>query len=297
MFDRLPYPLLVLCFCLSWSSAFPAAKFALSSCPPELFLGIRFLAAAVLLLGFAAARGQMRGLPWGRLALLGLLNQAGYNGLAWVGMQSVSAGLAVIVSSLNPILVAVLAAPLLNDRLTPRKLAGLALGLAGAAFIVRDRIALGESGTRVLLLVGSLISMVTGTLLFKKWAPAAPLPAVVGVQQGAAGVTLLLIGLFAGSATRLHADATFWLSMAWFVLVVSVGAFLLWFALLRRGSAAEASALHFLMPPLGMLMSWAALGETLRLSDLLGVAPVAAGIWLVTRAHAHLPRTQAVPAR
>lgn len=290
---RMPYALLVMCFCLSWSSAFPAAKFAISSCPPELFLGMRFLLAAILLLGFAAARGELRNLPWWQLAVLGLLNQAGYNGLAWAGMQSVSAGLAVIVASLNPILVAALAAPLLGERITARKLLGLALGLAGAAFIVRGRIVLGESGAGVVLLFGSLGSMVAGTLLFKKWAPTASLPAVVGVQQGAAGLALLAIGLCAGDAARLRPDPIFWLSMAWFVLVVSLAAFLLWFALLGRGSAAQASALHFLMPPMGMLMSWAALGEALHLWDMLGIAPVAAGIWLVTRSDAR-PRLRRV---
>lgn len=282
MLVRFPYAALVLGFCLSWSSAFPAAKFAIASCPPELFLSLRFLLAAALLLGWSAARGQLGNLPWLRLALLGLFNQAAYNGLAWQGMQSVSAGLAVIVASLNPILVAALAAPLLGERMSARKLAGLALGLAGAAFVVRSRVALGESGAGVLLLFGSLTAMVAGTLLFKRWAPTGPLAATVGVQQGAAGLVLLAIA-GTGDWARLRPDATFWLSMTWFVLVVSLGAFLLWFALLRRGTASAASALHFLMPPLGLIMSWAALGEALRPADLLGIAPVAAGIWLVTR--------------
>jgi drug/metabolite transporter (DMT)-like permease len=51
----------------------------------------------------------------------------------------------------------------------------------------------------------------------------------------------------------------------------------------RLYGATAASAYHFLMPPLGMLFGWMLLGEHVHAPDLLGVVPVAAGIWLVTR--------------
>ena len=49
-----------------------------------------------------------------------------------------------------------------------------------------------------------------------------------------------------------------------------------------RGAIA-ASAYHFVMPPLGMVFAWLVLGEHISLKDLLGIVPVAIGIWLVTR--------------
>ncbi len=278
------YPILVLLFVLTWSSAFPAAKFAISTCPPELFLSFRFLLAAAFLLGAAAFTQGLRGVPWGRLALLGLLNQAGYQGLAWIGMTTVSAGLATIVTSLNPILVAVFAAPLLGEALTRRKLAGVVLGFAGAAFIVRDHLAWGADPAGVLALFGGLASVVAGTLAFKRLVPpATPLLTAVGAQQAASGAVLLAVGLLFEDTRAIRFNATFFLTMTWFVLVVSIGAFLLWFLLLRRGSASSASALHFLMPPTGLVMSWAALGEPLHVLDLLGVVPIGVGIWLTTQ--------------
>ncbi|MGC8469339.1 MAG: DMT family transporter, partial [Acetobacteraceae bacterium] len=142
----LPRPLylaLALGFCLSWASAFPAAKLVVEAAPPLLALGMRFLLAGGLLLAWFAARGGRLGaLPWRRLALLGLLNQVGYMGFAWLGMTSVSAGLATIIASLNPVLVGALAAPVLGERMHGRKLLGLLLGLAGAAIVVRERVAL-----------------------------------------------------------------------------------------------------------------------------------------------------------
>ena len=47
--------------------------------------------------------------------------------------------------------------------------------------------------------------------------------------------------------------------------------------------ATAASAYHFLMPPLGMLFAFLVLGEHVELRDLLGIVPVALGIYLVTR--------------
>jgi drug/metabolite transporter (DMT)-like permease len=278
------YVLMVAAFCLTWASAFPAAKLAIHTAPPLLFLGIRFSIAACLLLGWAAMRGELRQVPWLTLLALGLVNQAGYQGLAWMGMRTVSSGLGNIIASLNPILIAVAAVPMLGEKMTKRKALGLLFGFAGAAFVVRNRVVLtGEDPAGIAWLVVALASITVGTLAYKIAAPRASLVTAVGVQQAGAGLALLA----AGSATERYGDivlsAQFWLAMIWFVLVVSVGAMLLWFRLLTRGTASAASSLHFLMPPLGLLMSWAVLDEPLQALDLVGVAPVALGIWLTTR--------------
>lgn len=125
--------------------------------------------------------------------------------------------------------------------------------------------------------------MVFGTLLFKRLNPAASLLVAVGAQQLAAGAALLGIGLLGESVRDVTPGPTLALSMAWFIGVASIGSLLLWFHLLRRGSASSASALHFLMPPLGLAMSWFALGEPVSPADLIGVLPIGFGIWLATR--------------
>jgi drug/metabolite transporter (DMT)-like permease len=278
------YWMLVLLFCLSWSSAYPTAKLAIAVSPPLLFLGLRFLLAALLLMGYAAIRREFRGpVPWFGLIILGLLNLAGYHGLFWEAMRTDSAGMAVVVGSLVPILTAACAGPLLGERLTWAKLAGLLLGMGGAVFVVRNRLEMGEDPGGTLYLVAGLFAMTAGTILFKKLAPATTLPVAVGVQQLGAGAALLAIGLATEDPARIVPGAAYVLTMLWFVLVVSVGAMLLWFLLLRSGTATAATSLHFLMPPLGLLMTWAVLGEKLHPSDLLGIVPVALGIWLATR--------------
>ena len=123
--SRPAYLLLVLVFCLTWSSAFPTAKLAISVGPPLLYLGVRFSIAAILLVGFAKATGRARTdgktrVPWLGLMGLGVINFAFYQGMAWLGMRTVSGGLTTIITSLNPVLVSCLAAPVLGERLTWR---------------------------------------------------------------------------------------------------------------------------------------------------------------------------------
>ncbi len=283
--SRPAYLFLVLVFCLTWSSAFPAAKLAIQAGPPLLYLGVRFGIAAALLLGWAGLRGELAGrIPWLALILLGVINQAGYQGMAWQGMRTVSGGLATIIASLNPVLISVLAVPLLGERMTGRKLAGLALGFLGAAFVVRNRIVVsGEDPVGIGFLVFALLSMTAGTLLYKRLAPKASLAVAVGAQQIGASLALLIAGGAVGERwAQFVPGPELWLTMLWFIFVISGASFLLWFYLLRRGTAASASSLHFLMPPLGLLMSWAVLGEPLDPLDLLGVVPVAIGIRLAT---------------
>ena len=283
--SRLGYWLLVLLFCLTWSSAFTAAKLAIRVGPPLLYLGIRFAIAAMLLLGFAAATGRLRrSTPLLPLMALGVINLAGYQGLAWLGMRTISGGLATIIASLTPVLVAVLAVPMLGERLTGRKLAGLALGFLGAGFVVRNRIAItGEDPMGIVFVAIGMVAMTLGTLLTKRLAPSTDVVVAVGTQQIGASLALLTAGLVTGEHIGQFVISPLLVgTMLWFVFVISIGAFLLWFTLLRAGTASQASSLHFLMPPLGLLMSWAALGEPLNPLDLLGILPVALGIWLAT---------------
>jgi drug/metabolite transporter (DMT)-like permease len=72
-------------------------------------------------------------------------------------------------------------------------------------------------------------------------------------------------------------------ALAYLVLMVSILGYLLWFYLLTVPSATAASAYHFMMPPLGLLFGWILLGEHAAAIDLVGILPVALGIWLVTR--------------
>jgi drug/metabolite transporter (DMT)-like permease len=249
---------------------------------------VRFLLAGVFMLGAAA----IRGVPWslGRrdilvFAALGIANQAVYLGFGYVGMRTVSSGLAALVISANPVLTAVLAAAFLGERMSWRKVAGLLLGIGGVAFVVESRLAGGaEHFGGIVFTIAALVSLVGGTILFKRLAPHGGLWIGNGVQSLSAGLALSPFAFGVESVGDIVPSWRLLAAFIYLVVLVSAFAYLLWFHLLTVSSATAASSYHFMMPPLGMLFGWLLLDEHVAFTDLLGVVPVAIGIYLVTHA-------------
>ena len=280
-------PLEIGLFCLLWSFAFVAGKIGVTDCPPLILLAGRFSLAGVLILGASAFRSEGWRLSWREVAIfaiLGVANNALYLGLGYTGLQSVSAGLGGLIVSANPVFTAALAALFLGEVLTWRKVVGLLLGIAGVAFIVWHRMSVGTDSLHgILFTLASLASIVAGTILFKLFAPKGSLWIGNGIQNLAAGIVMTPIAFAFADASEIVPSVRLVLAFAFLVLGGSILAYFLWFHLLKVCGATAASAYHFLMPPLGMLFAWMVLGEHLSVRDLLGIVPVALGIYLVTR--------------
>jgi drug/metabolite transporter (DMT)-like permease len=282
-----PLPLIIGLFCLLWSFAFVAGKIGVTDCPPLILLTARFSLAGLLILGVTAVPGEGWQLTWrdaAVFAILGVANNALYLGLGYTGLKTVSAGLGGLIVSANPVFTAIFAALLLGEALTWRKVAGLLLGIAGVASIVWHRMSIGSDSLHgILFTLASLASIVVGTILFKLLAPKGSLWVGNGIQNLAGGLALLPFASTFSSVGDIVPSARLLGAFAFLVLGGSILAYLLWFHLLKVCGATAASAYHFLMPPLGMLFAFLVLGEHVEMRDLMGIVPVALGIYLVTR--------------
>jgi drug/metabolite transporter (DMT)-like permease len=103
------------------------------------------------------------------------------------------------------------------------------------------------------------------------------------VQNLAAGIVLTPVALTFADIHAIDFTPSLIGAFAFLVFGGSILAYWLWFHLLKVCGATAASAYHFLMPPLGMLFAFIVLGEHVEVRDLLGIIPVALGIYLVTR--------------
>ncbi|MGR7994130.1 DMT family transporter [Xanthobacter sp. ZOL 2024] len=285
----------IILFCLIWSSAFAAAKTAVVDCPPLLLLCARFLLAGGVLLAACALMGQFSRISWRTLAMfaiIGTLNNAAYLGFSFMGMTTVSAGFTAVVVSATPLLTALAAAPLLGERLTPRKLVGLLLGFVGVAFVLRSRLGQGhEDPLGTVFVLAALVSLTAGTLAYKRMRlPAGTLVMGSGIQALAGGAVLAPIAFLMEDPGQVHLTPSLVTAFLYLTLAGSVGAFSLWLLILNRSSATKASALHFLMPPLGLMFGWLLLGETVPPLDILGIVPIALGIRLVTTQRASVQK-------
>jgi len=131
--------------------------------------------------------------------------------------------------------------------------------------------------------LASLASLVAGTMLFKLFAPKGDLWLGNGIQNLAGGLAVVPFAFTLSSVSDIVPNIQLLGAFAFLVLGGSMLGYLLWFHLLKTCGATAASAYHFLMPPLGMLFAWMVLGEHVEARDLLGIVPVALGVYLVTR--------------
>lgn len=283
-FNALPFAIGL--FCLLWSYAFVAGKIGVTHCPPLILLAARFSLAGIMILGATLTLGDWS-LSWRDVlifAALGIANNALYLGLGYTGLQSVSAGLGGLIVSANPVFTAALAALLLGEGMTWRKASGLLLGIIGVTLIVWHRLSVGTDSLHgIIFTLASLASIVAGTILFKLLAPRGSLWIGNGVQNLAAGIVLTPVALTFADIHAIDVTPSLIGAFAFLVLGGSILAYWLWFHLLKVCGATAASAYHFLMPPLGMLFAYLVLGEHVEARDLLGIIPVALGIYLVTR--------------
>ncbi|MCC6008114.1 MAG: DMT family transporter, partial [Rhodobacteraceae bacterium] len=135
-----------LAFALMWSSAFTSARVIVLEMPPILSLAARFVISGGVAVIWAAALGQsarLNAAQWRGTIIFGICQNALYLGLFFLAMQRIEAGLAAIIASTMPLLVAVANRAVFKERLPWLGVAGLVAGFAGVALILGDRLSAG----------------------------------------------------------------------------------------------------------------------------------------------------------
>jgi drug/metabolite transporter (DMT)-like permease len=271
-------------FALMWSSAFSAVKLALADAPPFTLLCVRFLIAGAGAAGIAFALGQR--LPkqpraWLAILMLGLCQNSLYLGLNFKAMTLIPAGLAAIIASSAPLLVALLSRLFLKERLGWIGHLGLAIGFAGVMIIMANRAAGGESLFGLALCVIGAAALAAAALIVRGVDLGTGLLMVVGLQMLVGWLSLIPAALLLEDPGAVRVTPSLAAAFAYVVIVPGVAATLLWFHLVRRIGAAQAAAYHFLNPAFGVVIAALLLGERAGWLDALGVAVVMASILMV----------------
>jgi drug/metabolite transporter (DMT)-like permease len=271
-----------------WSSTWVAIKIGLEDCPPLLGAGIRFAAAGLVLLVFAAARGRSLRTDVRLAGILALMPFALAYGLVYWGEQHIPSGLAAVLFGVLPLYTAFLGAVFLPDQpLRARLVVGILIAIGGLALAFAES---ADSGDPDLAIAGAVALAV------------APVGASVGnislkLRAGELdAVTLNGWGMLAGGALLLGASAVgeSWGEAAWtaesvgsiayLALIGSAVAFVALTVLLRHISAQATSFLAMLLP-FGALVFGAALySEAITTRALAGAALVAAGLLIAQAA-------------
>jgi drug/metabolite transporter (DMT)-like permease len=192
---------------------------------------------------------------------------------------------AVTVVGLQPVLTALGAGLLLQERVRATQWAGLALGLAGVVLVVAHKV-VGQGGPAATALLVpaafALLGITAGTLYQKRFCPRFDLRSGSVIQFLPC---LVATGLVAWNTETMvvHWTPAFTFALAWLVLVLSLGAVSLLNMLIRSGSAVNVASLFYLTPPTTALIAWAMFGETLTGLALAGMGLAVLGVWLARK--------------
>ncbi|MCA3445457.1 MAG: DMT family transporter [Rhodobacter sp.] len=275
--------LMGLAFSAMWSSAFTSARMIVMDAPPLTALAIRFLISGLIGIGLALLLGQKARLSraqWRSVVIFGICQNALYLGFNFVAMTRVEAGLASIIASMMPLMVALLGWIVFGEKVRPLGVAGLCGGFLGAALIMGSRLSGGVDGLGVILCLLGMAALAVATLSVRSATSGGNLLMIVGLQMLVGSAALAL------PALTLETWAVNWtprlgLAFAFTTLVPGLLATWVWFRLVGRIGAVRAATFHFLNPVIGVSTGALLLGERLAPLDLLGVAIIAGGILAV----------------
>ena len=287
MRDTAPVPrrhvLLALLVVLVWGLNFVVIHVGLDSFPPLLFAALRFAVMAPIGL-LILRRGP--GVPWRWVIAIGLFLSAGQFGLLFVSMdRGLPAGLASLVLQVQVLFTLAIAIAVLGERPTRRQFAGAAVAITGLVIIAGGR-AEGVPLDALLLCVAAGASWGIGNIctrvarppdpialvMWSALVPPVPLAALALVVDGPGAVGDALAGARAGGV----------LALAYVIVASTVFGYGAWTWLLARHPASSVAPFTLLVPVVGIVAAWIALGERPGTAELAGAVVVLAGLALTT---------------
>lgn len=275
--------------CLIWGSSWAVVRIGLATMPVLTSAGLRFVLAALLLVGLIVVRRLS--LPrdaafWRLSAFLGMVAVTIPFGLIYWGQQTVGSGLSSVLFATFPLWVAAMGRFALPDeRLTAVAWFGIVLGFIGIVLISRASIRV--EGVGVLWSMSAIVLsaglQAAALIAVRKYGRAydAELLNIVPMTMGA-------VILSAGGLAFEHvAPAMFTgpalLTIFYLALFGTVTTFVLYYWLAKYVEAVYLSLSAFVTPLVAVLLGIVFLGEALTLGMMAGGALVLAGILLVTK--------------
>ena len=271
-----------------WGSGFIATKIGLHYAAPFTFLTLRFLFGLACLAPIVLASGarfpQTRR-DWLHVVVAGLLMHALHlGGSHYTQYLGVSAGIAAVLLSTQPLLTALVASRWLGEPLAPRRWAGIALGLAGVALIVGHKLDLHEITAGGLVAVAlSLAGVTAGTLYQRAFCPRVDLRSGGFVQFA---VSALVLAPLAWGVEGFHVrwEWPLFATIAFLVIGASILAVNALHTLMRRGEATRVASLVYLTPLFAVVPEYFLFDVRPGLLTAAGIAVTCAGVALVTAA-------------
>ncbi len=274
-----------------WGGSFIFIRVLAPTLGPILTAATRVLIAGIVLVIYCRATGFSADLRryWRQYVVIGVVNSTLPFVLYAFAALHIPASYSVILNSTTPLFTALLAVPLLGERLTGAKIVGLLAGAAGVALVSRaGPVAPDLSfGAAVAACLAATLCYAVSSIYMKKHAVGAKPLAIAGWSQVFAGLVLLPVVPLApatGAITPLVVANVLGLA-----LVCSSIAYVLYYRLIADVGPTRALTVAFLMPAFGMVWGALFLDETITWPMIAGCALIIGGTSAVLRPSSHRP--------
>lgn len=281
--------LLLLILSVVWGGSFFFIAIAVKEIPPFTIVTMRVvLGAAILLLvmRFSAIPFPVGREIWTTFLVIGLVNSViPFSLLVW-GQSHIASGLASILNGTTPLFTVLVAHFMTDDeKITPSRLAGLAVGLAGVAIMMGHDL-LNTLGTDLPAQLACLVAGLAyafGGVYGRRFSALgiAPIAAAVGQFTGAA-ILIVPLMLIVDQPWRLAMPSTGALTAVLGLALLSTAfAYILYFRLLASAGATNVHLVTLLIPVTAVLLGIAFLGESLEPKHLAGMALIGLGLAVI----------------
>ena len=276
--------LLLLVLSVLWGGAFFCSEVALDEVQPATLVLGRVGIAALALLAVVHASGHR--MPraaslWVPFLVMGALNNLVPFSLIFWGQLEITGGLASILIATTPLFTVSLAHVLTRDeRITPGRLAGLLLGIAGVAVMIGLGAlrGLGLHLLAQLAVLGAALSYAFAGIYGRRFRGQPPLVTAAGQVSASTLMMLPVALLIARPWNGPLPGATTWAAIFGIALLGTALAYILYFRILASAGATNLLLVTFLIPVSAILLGVVALGERLDPEHVLGMGLIGLGL-------------------
>ena len=277
-------PVLILTFV--WGCNWPVLKMGVTDLPPLTFRSMTLPFAALGMLAVAKVSGDRIAVPrplWLKLVALAIFNIAAWNGLILFGVQQLPAGRSAILAYTMPLWTVMISPFMLHEPLSPRRIAGVLLGMIGMAVLIGDDFRhLKGTPTAALLILGAAVSWSFGTVLLRKWKLPVAQNALSGWMMLLGWIPLVIVAPFFApwpSLSQITSNA--WFAIVYNIFLAGTLAHWAWFTLARTLPVAVSSMSSLPVPVVGVFSGMVILGERPGAGEWIALALVVAGMFAV----------------
>ena len=271
---------------LIWGVPYLFIKLAVAHVPPASLVFLRTGLGALILIPLAAARGQLRPLlpAWKPVLAYTAIEVS----IPWLLLNHaetrLSSSLAGLLLAAVPLVGAVLGWVTRTDRLDWRRVAGLAIGIAGVAALVGLDLGTGDIGA-LLEMLGTAVCYAVGPFILARYLSHLPGLGVVAASLVLTAIVYAVPAALQLPGLRLPGDALVQVvgSVVVLAVVCTVIAFLTFFKLIEEVGPARATVITYLNPAVAIGLGVAFLGEPFTAGIAVGFVLVLLGSALATR--------------